>query len=213
MTTMDESSLAGLAKYSGDPWTPSNSYFEKAEGGFPQLWERLIWPFISDCDFDVSLDLAAGHGRNGEYLQRHARRLWVTDIQAGNVEVCARRFASNAAVSCFTGNGYNFEPLTDGSLSFIYCFDAMVHFDSDVVRAYLRDARRVLRPGGRGFFHHSNYTAGHDWRTNPRSRNFMSVDMFRHYALKEGLEVVRQRPVRWAEIENLDGFTLVQRPL
>ena len=210
---MNEASLASLAKYSGDPWTPSNAYFERAEDGFSQLWERLVWPFISDCDLDVCLDLAAGHGRNSEFLQRHTRVLWVTDIQAGNVEVCSRRFASNTTIKCFTGNGYNFEPIEDGALSFIYCFDAMVHFDSDVVRAYLRDAYRVLRPGGRGFFHHSNYTAGHDWRTNPRSRNFMSIDLFRHYALKEGLEVVRQRPIRWADVENLDGFSLIQRPL
>ena len=34
----------------------------------------------------------------------------------------------------------------------------MVHFDSDVVRAYLKEFRRILKPGGHGFCHHSNYT-------------------------------------------------------
>ena len=54
----------------------------------------------------------------------------------------------------------------------------MVHFESDVIRSYLRDTMRVLEPGGRGFFHHSNYTGGEDWRTNPSSRNFMSQAFF-----------------------------------
>jgi len=87
----------------------------------------------------------------------------------------------------------------------------MVHFDSDVVRSYLRDAQRVLKVGGHGFFHHSNYVGGHDWRTNPNSRNFMSKELFEHYALKEQLSVVRQRVINWGLVHDSDCLTLVER--
>ena len=80
-------------------------------------------------------------------------------------------------------------------MTFLYCFDSMVHFDSDVVRAYLREFRRVLRPGGTGFCHYSNYTGNPtgSYRDHPGWRNFMSVELFEHYAAKEGLKPVRSR--------------------
>jgi ubiquinone/menaquinone biosynthesis C-methylase UbiE len=163
---LDLSYLGKMAEYSGEPWLPNNPYFARAEPYMAQLWEELIWPFIGDCDFTSVLDLAAGHGRNSAMLMLHARQLLIMDIQLGNVEICAQRFAKKNNVKCVTNNGHDLRPAADESISLIYCFDAMVHFDSDVVRSYLRDARRVLTDGGRGFFHHSNFTKGHDWRTS-----------------------------------------------
>jgi SAM-dependent methyltransferase len=209
---LDPSYLDRMADYSGAPWLPNNPYFARAESYMAQLWEGLIWPFIADCDFTSVLDLAAGHGRNSAMLMLHARRLLVMDIQPGNVEICERRFAKNSKVACAANNGYDLQPTTDSAVSLIYCFDAMVHFDSDVVRSYLRDTRRVLMKGGRGFFHHSNYTKGHDWRTNPASRNFMSAELFEHYALKEGLVVVRQKTIGWRGYQEHDCLTLVEKP-
>ena len=105
----------------------------------------------------------------------------------------------------------NLMPVETGSVTLVYCFDAMVHFDSDVVRSYLRDTKRVLKPGGRAFFHHSNYTGGHDWKKNPASRNFMSKELFGHYAMKEGLAVIKQRVINWDIHDNLDCLSMIGR--
>jgi SAM-dependent methyltransferase len=212
LTPSDDVQLASLAAYSGDPWTPDNPYFQMAEKDGRWLWDNLIWPFINDCDLADTLDLAAGHGRNSALLLEHAGSLTVTDVQAGNVELCRRRFSQATNVTYAVVNGYTFAPVEDETLTLIYCFDSMVHFDSDVVRSYLRDCLRVLKPGGRGFFHHSNYTSGHDWRRNPNARNFMSKELFEHYALKEGLNVVRQKVINWGSLENSDCLSLVEKP-
>jgi SAM-dependent methyltransferase len=212
-TLPDTTKLASLAAYSGDPWTPNNPYFDIAEKDGRWLYENLVWPFIEDCQFADVLDLAAGHGRNSALLLQHAGNLTITDVQRGNVDFCRKRFGEQPNISYAVVNGYDFYPVTDDSLTLIYCFDSMVHFDSDVVRSYLRDSLRVLRPGGRGFFHHSNYTGGHDWRRNPNARNFMSKELFEHYALKEGLRVVRQKTINWGSLENSDCMSLVEKPL
>jgi SAM-dependent methyltransferase len=210
-TPADDVKLASLAAYSGDPWTPDNPYFQLAEKDGRWLWDNLVWPFINDCDFTDTLDLAAGHGRNSALLLDHAGRLTITDVQVGNVEHCRRRFGHAPNITYAVVNGYNFHPVGDETLTLIYCFDSMVHFDSDVVRSYLRDCLRVLKCGGRGFFHHSNYTTGHDWRRNPNARNFMSKELFEHYALKEGLKIVRQKVIHWGSLENSDCLSLVEK--
>lgn len=208
----DDAYLKKLARYSGDPWTPKNEYFAHAEPFMESSWKNLIWPLIQGCDFRSVIDLAAGHGRNSNLLRKHAQRILVLDIQAGNVERCRERFGDDSRFTFAVNNGYDLRPAADRSVTLVYCFDAMVHFDGDVVRSYLRDCMRVLEPGGHGFFHHSNYTGGDDWRTNPSSRNFMSREFFSHYARKEGLTVVQQRAIGWDGRPNLDCLTLVEKP-
>jgi SAM-dependent methyltransferase len=203
--------LRKQAAYSGDPWTPNNPYFTHAEPFMANLWRHMIHPVIKDCDFHSVLDLGAGHGRNSVMLQPLCQHLGIMDIQAGNIDVCRQRFGVHDTVSYYTNNGYDMQPVGSASLTLVYTFDAMVHFDSDVVRSYLKDCFRVLVPGGRGFFHHSNYTGGSDWRANPASRNFMSQALFAHYAQKEGLKIVSQKVINWGKFEQLDCLSLIEK--
>ena len=204
--------LQELANYSGDPWTPKNKYFQAAEVHIEEIWRTLIFPFISDCDFSAVIDLGAGHGRNSTMLAPKAGRLLVLDIQPGNVEICRKRFAGQRHVECAANNGYDLRPAADGAFTLVYSFDSMVHFEKEVVRSYLRDAQRVLRSGGRGFFHHSNYTGGTDWRTNPHARNFMSRELFASHAREAGLQVLRQMVFEWGHVPELDCLSLVEKP-
>lgn len=208
----DEKKLLELARYSGDPWVAENEYFRQAEVPMDAVWNELIFPFIRQCDFTSVIDLAAGQGRNTRFLASKAARVLVMDIQAENVEICRRRFAENSNVECSVNSGYDLRPAEDGAFTLVYCFDAMVHFEKEVVRSYLRDTARVLKPGGRGFFHHSNYTAGRDWRTNPHSRNFMSRELFAAYVQAEGLRVVNQFVFEWGHVAGLDCLSLVEKP-
>jgi SAM-dependent methyltransferase len=209
----DTFDLSSLAADAGGPWTPDCPYFAIAEPHGARLWYELISPFLQGCDFTAVLDLAAGHGRHSGFLRQISGHLTIMDIQPGNIEVCRGKFGSGPGLRYIVNNGYDFRPVCDQSLSLIYCFDAMVHFDSDIVRSYLRDTSRVLQPGGRGFFHHSNYTSGSDWRSNPHARNFMSQELFQHYALKEGLRIIRQKVMDWDDLPNGDCLSLVERPV
>lgn len=213
--TARKDELDVLARYSGDPWIPQNPYFKKAESpeaGYEQFWQQRIWPLIASSDFSHVVDLAAGHGRNSAKLLPQCRELTIVDIQPGNIEECKKRFGEQPHIHYLVNNGYDLAGIADGSITLVYCFDAMVHFDSDVIRSYIREFRRILTPGGMCFLHHSNYTGGHDWRTNPASRNFMSKELFAHYAMKENMEVLRQDIIDWGEHLRLDCLSLLRKP-
>ncbi|WP_135468627.1 class I SAM-dependent methyltransferase [Crenalkalicoccus roseus] len=206
-----EAALRAAAAYAGDPWTPENPYFAQAEPVMARLWAELVHPFLRGCDFTCVLDLATGHGRNAAMLLPLARRLILVDIQPGNIAICRRRFGDDPRIAYIVNSGYDLREVPSGRVTLLYCFDAMVHFDSDVVRAYLAEARRVLAPGGRAFLHHSNYQGGHDWRAAPHSRAFMSQALMAHYARKEGLSVLRQQVMDWGGEPGLDCLSLLER--
>lgn len=207
-----EVALDAAARYGGDPWIPENPYFAAAEPVMQRIWADMIEPFIRGSDFTCVLDLATGHGRNAAMLLPLAQRLILVDIQPGNIGICRKRFGSDPRITYLVNNGYDLRDVPAGTVTLLYCFDAMVHFDSDVVRAYLAEARRVLVPGGRAFLHHSNYQDGDDWRTTPHSRAFMSQPLMRHYAVKEGLTVLRQRVIDWGGVPKLDCLSLLAKP-
>jgi SAM-dependent methyltransferase len=212
----DEAALAGAVEAVGRHWIEA-PYFAAAEPHMDGQWRALILPFLrleaSGIDCAVTVDLAAGRGRAAAKLLPLAGRLHVIDLHPNNVEACRRRFGDDPRLAYHVTNGWSL-PLGDGEATFLFCFDAMVHFDSDVVRAYLREGRRVLRPGGHAFLHHSNTVAhpGGDFLAEAHWRNFMSKEMLAHYAAKEGLEVVRQEAVDWAgDGSFIDCFSLLRR--
>ena len=208
----DERALAE-ARRIGDDWR-EHEYYEQVEEAMDPNWVGLIFPFLEGSDLRSAIDLAAGHGRNTAKLLEQAEHVWVIDINEENIAWCRRRFAGDARVEFLVGDGMTLRGVPDASITLVYCFDAMVHFDSDSVRSYLRESARVLVPGGRAFFHHSNFTSnpGGDVHDNAQWRNFMSKELFAHYARKEGLNVVRQRVLDWGPDAALDCVSLVERP-
>ena len=210
----DRDQLAMLARQIGENWVET-PYFDQAEQDTDWHWHDFVFPMIQDCDFSVVLDLAAGHGRNAAKLLELAEKLYIVDVNEENVEFCRRRFEGDERVSFLLCDGISLTGIPDGEISLAYCFDSMVHFDSDVVRAYLGEFRRVLRPGGRGMCHHSNYTAQPstpDFRANPHWRNFMSRELFEHYCYKEGLAVIHAQVIDWG-VPELDCITVFEKPV
>ena len=141
-------------------------------------WRKLVLPFLqpdrAGIDWSVVVELGAGRSRSAAKVLPLAGRLHLVDLHANNLDHCRRRFGADPRLAFHRTDGRSL-PLPDASGTFLFCFDSMVHFDSDVVRAYLRDAVRVLRPGGHAFLHHSNTTAhpGGDFEAEPHWRNFM----------------------------------------
>lgn len=204
--------LIKTAQYVGNAWKEA-PYYDEAEQRIGWEWSDYVWPIIQGSNFSIVMDLAAGHGRNSEKLRSLANQIYIVDINEENIAFCRQRFAGNDRFVFIQNNGATLDQIPDNTLTFVYCFDAMVHFDSDVVRSYLGEFRRILKPGGRGFCHHSNTTKypGGDVHQNPGWRNFMSKEMFAHYCVKEGLHPIKARVIDWGGRPGSDCLSLFEK--
>ncbi|MCA9509348.1 MAG: methyltransferase domain-containing protein [Myxococcota bacterium] len=192
-------------------------YYGAAEPGIDGQWRDLIWPAIERADFRSVLELAPGHGRNTAKLLEHAREIHLVDVNKSCIKACRKRFGDGTP-SCrlhyHVNDGRSLAGIADASITFVYSWDAMVHFDKRVVREYVREFARVLAPGGTGFVHHSNFgtvSSSERWLENPSWRSNMTRELFADYCEEAGLEVVEQRLLDWF-LEDLDCISTFRKP-
>ena len=182
-----------------------NEYFTMAEPSMDREWNEIIWPAIKDFNFEAVLELAPGAGRNTEKLALVARIIHAVDLNEYALEQLRGRFENHTGPCrlCFHKNeGSDLKMIENSSITFIYCWDAAVHFDKTVLSDYIKEFSRVLKPGGTGFVHHSNLGSSgkSDISLNPGWRSNMSKELFKKYCEKNGLEIISQIDLPWGEI-------------
>jgi SAM-dependent methyltransferase len=199
----------------------SKGYFHDAEHFIDLQWHQIIMPLIRELDFTTVLDLACGHGRNTEFLRRLTKEIHVIDINRSCIEACRERFGEMLEGTRFhyhVTDGNHLRMIADGSISLVYTWDSMVHFDKLIVRDYVAEIARVLRSGGSAFLHHSNYGAvspDSDWASNPGTRSDMSAELMGDYAIACDLAVASQHIQGRAEgwgLDELDCVSILQKP-
>jgi SAM-dependent methyltransferase len=195
-------------------------YYENAEQYMDRQWRDMIYPNIKDRDFTCVLELAPGHGRNTEKLRAFAKEIHLVDINEPCIEACRNRFAG-AEGPCklhfHVNDGVSLGMIADGTISFIYSWDAAVYVDRLILRGYIHEFARILKPGGSGFVHHSNYGAiapnpDSNWRDNPAWRSTMSAKLFADYCQEAGLVLEDQKLLLWNSIEGLDCISVFRKP-
>jgi len=162
---------------------------------------------------DHVVELACGHGRHSEKVAKLCGKLILMDIHQANLNACRGRLQTLENVDYNRNSGDYIQPIPDGLISAVFCYDAMVHFSPDLVESYLNDTARILTPKGRALFHHSNYDAPTDqhYGRNPHARNRMTLERFRTCAEQAGLMVITSTPHSWGGVSDLDGVTLVEK--
>lgn len=190
--------LASSAAISGDPFKESE-YFERAEHSLERHWAYFIEPVIGTRRYGLTIDLAVGWGRNTEKLRHISDQVIGVDINQECVDHCAKRFEGVDNVGFIKTDGTELTGIADNSVDLIYCFDAMVHFQPEIVDAYVTEFARVLKPGGIGFIHHSNWTQaiGGNFQEQPHWRNYMSSSLFGYFVYRDGMKMLEQRIIDW----------------
>ena len=192
---------AGMAKHCGQPYPAWKS----------SLSATFIEPYARDAEV---LEIAPGHGRWTELIASEARSVALVDINQSCLDACSERFGDQSHITYYLGDGANL-PVPDASVDFVWSFDSFVHMDPPVVRSYVAEISRVLRPGGTAILHHADKRPwslvlvpitgrlGKPGRVMQRIasqgrlrsggwRSHLTGDMVARWARDSGLDVVRQ---------------------
>lgn len=142
----------------GTDWTNRGEGWSGAWGDPEMQWFGSIFPRIHrhlDGNGTV-LEIACGYGRWTHFLKDHCRRLIGVDLVQQCVDACRQRFANVPNVSFTKNDGRSLAFVKDGSVDFVFSYDSLVHVDEAIMRGYLEQFPRILKPGGTAFLHHSN---------------------------------------------------------
>lgn len=196
------------------------NYYPDNEQYMNDQWNWFIWPRIGEMDLSVVVDVACGHGRNTrKFLEAgKTREVYLVDINPEAIAACQERFSGVTDVQLHfeVTDGTSLASVPDGQASLVYSWDSMVHFDREILRAYFAAFARVLRPGGHGFIHHSNFGnkegVQDHWRANPGWRSRVTAEEVREYAGENGFTILEQHLLRWNYIDESDCLTVFRKP-
>ena len=123
------------------------------------LIDNFLIPHLS-ADATV-LEIAPGRGRWTSYIVPRCQQLILVDLSPNCIEFCKEQFSSHPHVRYHVNDGESLPQDLDGAVDFVWSFDAFVHMDRNVIRSYLAEIRRTLKPGGTAIIHHAGRT--HAW--------------------------------------------------
>jgi SAM-dependent methyltransferase len=156
------------------------------------------------------LEIGPGGGRWTGALYARAERLILADITETTLEMCRARLGSPPNVTYLRTDGTALGGVATADVDAIWAFDTFVHIAPLDVASYLREIRRVLRPGGVALIHHAGRRGRSGWRSP------MSGLLFANLARDCGLVVERQFD-RWGDGRfgvdaQRDVITVLRRP-
>jgi ubiquinone/menaquinone biosynthesis C-methylase UbiE len=233
MPTIEQNTQAWDQDYS---WNEGGDEWSATWGGADMQWYGTILPRIQPfLPADHVLEIAPGWGRWTRYLKDHGRALVGVDLSPKCVETCKARFAGFPNLAFHANDGRSLDVIEDESIDFAFSFDSLVHAESDVIGAYLRELAKKLAPQGVGFLHHSNlgeyerhfrFVEERLWRwkralgksrlmvTDRHWRAYsMTAEKFRALADEAGLACPCQEIVNWGGSRKylIDCFSVIAR--
>ncbi|MGE5537441.1 MAG: class I SAM-dependent methyltransferase [Gemmatimonas sp.] len=104
------------------------------------------------ADDGAVLEIGCGIGR---FIARLARSAWLAvgiDVSQRMIDTARRRCAHLPSAAFVRSSGRDLSAFRDGTFDLVYSVDTfpyLVQLGGDIAAAHIRDAARVLRPGGR----------------------------------------------------------------
>jgi SAM-dependent methyltransferase len=214
MPTIEENLRVWDREY---PWADGGEEWSRVWGGSRAQWSGSILPRIrAFLPAGRALEIGCGYGRWSRHLRRWCSRLSLVDLAPSCVAACRRAFADDPGVEVCGSDGRSLSEIAPGPIDFAFSFDALVHADLEVVRAYLAELAERLAPDGAAFLHHSNFGAVLAARPGSENRHWRAEDASAEgvaAACREvGLVCARQEVVDWGGVDDCDCFSVVVRP-
>jgi ubiquinone/menaquinone biosynthesis C-methylase UbiE len=110
------------------------------------------------------LEIGCGVGRVGKELAPKIKRWIGCDVSSNMLGHAARRLEGISNVDLVQISGYDLKPIPDASVDSVYCTVVFMHLHEWDRYAYVCEAFRVLKPGGRFFCDNANLAHEDGWK-------------------------------------------------
>ncbi|WP_051670418.1 methyltransferase domain-containing protein [Bryobacter aggregatus] len=143
-----------------------------------------------------ALEIGCGPGRLMKPLSQDFGEIHGVDVSDEMIAIARRRLQAIPHAHPHVGSGADLRQFADESFDFIYSYAVFQHIpDPAVVMSYLRDAARVLKPGGLMRFQANNLDAE---RTSAATWHGCSISAedVRAYAAEHGLSLLALEAIR-----------------
>jgi len=154
MATLEENKRIWDGKYE---WPEGGDEWSAAWGGARMQWYGTLLPRIhAFVPVGSMLEIACGYGRWTQFLKDLCTDMTVVDLSESCISACRKRFANETHIKYVVNNGKSLDMVPDESQDFVFSFDSLVHAEAPVLKNYITQLRRILKPTGVAFIHHSN---------------------------------------------------------
>jgi SAM-dependent methyltransferase len=196
------SSSVDEAKFAVAGYTDEDEFTRAAEATLGVLGDTIgIGPD------DVVLEIGAGVGRVGALLAPLCKKWIGADVSENMVAHASRRLAEHRNVETVTLNGWDLGPIVSESVDVVYCTVVFMHLDEWERFTYVKEAFRVLRPGGRLYVDNVNLLSDEGWAfflshvedfhpldRPPNISKCSTPEELRAYFERAGFEDIHERP-------------------
>ncbi|MBK7404061.1 MAG: class I SAM-dependent methyltransferase [Phycisphaerales bacterium] len=225
--------LENVRQWRSYDWSSRGSEWCEGYGGVENAWQHAVLPRIrSFVPTGHVLELGPGYGVWTDYLcpqparakaarkaggDALSRQMTLVDLAPNCIKFCRKRFGRKGMLY-YANDGRSLRMIDDESIDFVFSFNSLVHADLAVMREYLLQLGRKLKPGAFGFIHHSNlgeYSEefGH---MDPAYEHWRGRDMtgerFREACREAGLVCIVQELLPWGSERFIDAHSLFVRP-
>jgi len=102
---------------------------------------------------ESALEIGCGVGRMTKYFAGRFRHVTGLDVSEEMIRQAKENLQACTSVRLDVGNGVDLSPYPDASFDFVFSYIVFQHIpDLNVTLTYVREAGRVLRPGGNFYF-------------------------------------------------------------
>ena len=186
-------------------WTNDGHEWSKSFGTTENLWNVYIFDTIKQFRNKRILEIAPGYGRMTQFLSILASQLIVIDLNARCIEKTREKLGHHIH-EYFVNDGKSLTGIGDNTQNLVFSFDSFVHFHKNVTEEYIKEIRRVLKPGGYGFIHHSWVYKASDYSfNNIGGRANMSPEEFRGIVESNNMRIISQKEIQFDGDEHWPG--------
>lgn len=121
---------------------------------------------------DRVLEIGCGVARVGFVIAPHCAEWTGCDVSANMLTHAARRLSSRDNGRLVEISGFDLAPIANASMDVVYCTVVFMHLDEWDRYNYLREAHRVLSPGGRVYVDNFSLATDEGWSVFEECLNY-----------------------------------------